>query len=161
MTPTQFSRRLLRWIKWPPRILYALGLGHVYGRLVLLLTTTGRKSARPRVTPLQYEEIDGAVYVASALGDRADWFRNLEADPRVEVRIRGRRFPGIAEPIVDRIRVADFLEYRLNRHPRMVGAIMRREGLPPDPTRADLERYAANRALVIIRPGVGSGEAGE
>ena len=161
MGPTRWSRKLLRWIKWPPRILYGLGLGRVYGRLVLLLTTTGRKSGRPRVTPLQYEEIDGEVLVASALGDRADWFRNLEADPRVEVRLRGRRFPGIAEPIVDRVRVADFLEYRLNRHPRMVGAIMRREGLPSDPTRVELERYAANRALVIIRPVVGSGEGGK
>lgn len=152
MTPTRLSRRLLRLIKWPPQVLYAIGLGRLYGRLVLLLATTGRKSGRRRVTPLQYEEIRGEIYVASARGDRADWFRNIEADPRVEVRVRGRRFPGIAEPIVDRIQVADFLEYRLNRHPRMVGAIMRREGLPPDPTRADLERYAANRALVIIRP---------
>jgi deazaflavin-dependent oxidoreductase (nitroreductase family) len=114
------------------------------------------------VTPLQYEEIDGAIYVASALGDRADWFRNIEADPRVEVRIRSRRFPAMAEPVTDRSRVADFLEFRLRRHPRMVSAIMRREGLPPHPDRADLERYAARRALVIIRPLRGvSAERGE
>lgn len=161
MTPTRFSRRLLRWIKWPPQILYALGLGRLYGRLVLLLTTTGRKSGRRRVTPLQYEEIRGEIYVASALGDRADWFRNIEADPLVEVRVRERRFRGIAETVVDRTRVADFLEYRLNRHPKMVGAIMRRDGLPSDPGRTDLERYAEQRALVIIRPVAGSGEAGK
>jgi len=158
VAPTQFSRRLLRWIKIPPRILYSLGLGRIYGRIVLLLVTTGRKSGRPRVTPLQYEEIDGEIHVASALGDRADWFRNIEADPRVEVRVRTRRFSGTAEAIVDRGRVADFLEYRLNRHPKMVGAIMRREGLPRHPDRKDLERYAEDRALVIIRPAAASGE---
>ncbi len=157
----RMSRRLLRWIKKPPQILYALGLGPVYGRLVLLLITTGRKTGRPRVTPLQYEEIDGAIYVASAQGDRADWFRNIQADPQVEVRVRSRRFSGIAEPITDRTQVADFLYYRLRRHPRMIGAIMRREGLPPDPDRSDLERYAEDRALVIIRPLTGSSTRSE
>jgi len=38
------------------RALYALGLGRLIGRLILLLTTTGRKSGLPRVTPLQYSE---------------------------------------------------------------------------------------------------------
>lgn len=161
MASTQFSRKLLRWIKRPPQILYALGFGHLYGRVVLLLTTTGRKSGLPRVTPLQYEEIDGEIYVASALGDRADWFRNIEADPAVEVRVRSHRFSGMAEAVTDRDRVADFLEYRLRNHPRMVGAIMRRGGLPPHPDRADLERYAERRALVIIRPAPALGERGE
>ncbi len=147
----RFSRRFLRAIKRPPQFLYAIGLGPIYGRLVLLLTTRGRKTGRPRVTPLQYEKIDGVFHVASARGDRADWFRNIVADPRVEVRVRSRRFAGIAEPITDPGRVADFLEYRLQRHPRMVGAIMRREGLPKNPGRADIEGYATERALVIVR----------
>ena len=161
MTGTRFSRTLLRLIKRPPQILYALGLGPIYGRLVLLLTTTGRKSGLPRVTPLQYEEMDGDIYVASALGDQADWFRNIQANPKVEVRIRSRRFAGIAEPITDPSRVADFLEFRLRRRPKMVGAIMRREGLPPNPDRADLESYAEQRALVIIRPVPALPERGE
>ena len=148
---TRLSKRFMRIIKRPPQVLYAIGLGPLYGRLVLLLTTTGRKSGLPRVTPLQYEEIDGAFLVGSARGDQADWFRNIVADPRVAVRVRSRSFSGIAEPVTDPGRVADFIEYRLRRHPKMVGAIMRREGLPQDPSRADLERYAAGRAVVIVR----------
>ena len=157
----RFSRSLLRFIKLPPRILYALGLGPLYGKLVLLLTTTGRRSGRRRVTPLQYEEIEGAIHVASALGTRADWFRNIIADPRVGVRVRSRRFAGIAEPVTDRTRVADFLEYRLDRHPRRVGAILRREGLSAHPDRAELEDYAAGRAMVIIRRVPALSERGE
>ena len=49
-------------------------------RMVLLLTTIGRKSGLPRITPLQYEEIDGAYYVASARGAQADWFRNIKME---------------------------------------------------------------------------------
>ena len=38
---------------------YKRGIGPT--RMVLLLTTTGRKSGLPRVTPLQYEDIDGLL----------------------------------------------------------------------------------------------------
>lgn len=143
---------LWRVLKLPPRLLYAIGLGPVYGRIVLLLTTTGRKSGQPRVTPLQYEEIDGAVYVASARGVKADWYRNIVANPQVHVRVKSRRFAGTADPITDPAHIADFLEVRLQRHPRMIGAILQREGLSKTPTRAELERYAANRTMVVIRP---------
>lgn len=132
--------------------LYALGLGRIVGRIILLLTTTGRKSGLPRVTPLQYEEIDGTIYVASALGTRAHWFRNILADPRVCVRVKSRSFHGTAEPVVDPIRIADFLELRLRRHPEMIKAILRSEGLSEAPTREELEAYARKLAMVIIHP---------
>jgi deazaflavin-dependent oxidoreductase (nitroreductase family) len=134
------------------RFLYRIGMGPLLGRLVLLLTTRGRKTGLDRVTPLQYEEADGAIYVASARGTRADWFRNLAADPRVTVRMRNRVFEGTAEAVTDPCRIADFLELRLRRHPRMVGAILRSEGLPAAPTRAELEEYARQLAMVIIHP---------
>lgn len=54
---------ILRLNHYPPHLLYVLGLEPIIGRIVLLLTTTGRKSGRPRVTPLQYEEIDGIIYL--------------------------------------------------------------------------------------------------
>jgi len=134
------------------RALYRLGLGHFIGRLILLLTTTGRKSGLPRVTPLQYEEVDGAVYVASALGTRADWFRNILANPCVQMQVGPRQFDGIAETVTDPGRIADFLELRLRRHPKMVGVILKSEGLPEAPSRAELEAYARQLAMVIIHP---------
>ncbi len=141
-----------RLLRLPPRILYALGLGSLQGRLVLLLTTVGRKSGLPRVTPLQYEEVNGTFQVGAARGVKADWFRNIQANPAVEVRVKSRRFRGQAEPVVDPARIADFLELRLRRHPRMIGAMFRSEGLPPMPDREQLEAYAARRAMVVIRP---------
>jgi deazaflavin-dependent oxidoreductase (nitroreductase family) len=134
------------------RALYAIGLGPLIGRLVLLLTTTGRKTGLPRVTPLQYEEIDGAFYLGSSRGQKADWFRNILANPHVEVRVKSRRFRGVAETVTDPPRVADFLELRLRRHPKMIGAILQREGLTAQPDRAQLEDYAARLAIVVVRP---------
>ena len=148
----RLAKLFLRSIKLPPQMLYALGLGPTYGRLVLLLTTIGRKSGLPRVTPLQYEEVDGVFYVASARGQQADWFLNIVANPQVEVRVKARHFHGVAEPMTDPISMADFLELRLQRHPRMLGTMFRVQGLPARPKRTQLEQYATRRTLVAIRP---------
>ena len=139
-------------LKLPARIPYALGLGKLQGRFVLLLTTVGRKTGKSRVTPLQYEEVDGDFCVASARGLKADWVQNILANPEVVVRVKNVRFRGRAEVIVETDRVADFLELRLSRHPKMVGTMMRAEGLPSKPTRVQLESYAAKRVMIIIHP---------
>lgn len=141
---------LLRLTHYPPRVLYALGLGPLIGRLVLLLVTTGRRSGLPRVTPLQYEDIDGAITLGAARGMKADWVRNILADPAVTVQIGARRFSGFAEIVSDVARMADFLELRLERHPKMVGTMLRSEGLPFPPGRAQLEAYAAGLTVVVI-----------
>jgi deazaflavin-dependent oxidoreductase (nitroreductase family) len=134
------------------KALYAIGLGPLAGRLVLLLTTTGRKSGLPRTTALQYEEVDGAIYLGSSKGTRADWFKNLVANPCVSIRVKSRQFSGQAQAVIDPALIADFLELRLRHHPRMVGAMLKAEGLPATPSRAELETYASKLALAIIRP---------
>jgi len=142
---------LWRMMKFP-RLLYKLGFHHFMGHMVLLLTTVGRKSGLKRVTPLQYEEIDGSYCVASARGPKADWYRNILANPDVEVQIRSNRFHAIAEPTTDPSCIADFLQIRLQRHPILVGNMLRSEGLPKSPDRAQLERFAEKSAMVVIRP---------
>jgi len=145
-------RRLLRAIKLPPQIAYAMRRDPLIGRVVLLLTTRGRRSGLPRVTPLQYEEIDGAYYIGSARGIDADWVQNILIDPHVQVRVGARCFDGLAEVTIDRARILGFLELRLKRHPRMMGALLRAEDLPRNPTRAQLARMSTRLALVVIRP---------
>lgn len=151
MSQRKFSF-LWKVIQYPPQALYALGLGGLIGRMVLLLTTTGRKSGKTRVTPLQYEEMGSAIYVASARGIDADWFRNIAHNPHVFVRVGSRKFAGHAEATTDPHRIADFLESRLRQHPKMMSAILRTEGVPRNPSRADLEAFAAHSAMAVITP---------
>lgn len=65
----------------------------VMGMPVLFLTTTGRKSGEPRTTPLTYPVRDGdqIVLVASWGGDdrHPQWYRNLQADPKVTAKVDG------------------------------------------------------------------------
>lgn len=130
---------------------YKRGFGPT--RVVMILTTIGRKSGLPRQTPLQYEEVDGDYYIASARGADADWFRNIRANPKVHVQIRDREFDAIAEPVTDPVRIADFIELRLKRHPIMIRLIMHLfDGLPLRFNRADLESMAREKALVRLHP---------
>ena len=145
----RFVWRLLKFL--PPRLAYSLGLGSIAGRIVLLLTTVGRRSGLPRVTPLLYDEIDGIFYVGSARGEKADWYRNLQANPNVEVTVGSRQFKGCADLITDPLQVTDFLEKRLKLHPILTTTVMRLESLGPNPSREELEQYARRRTLVAIR----------
>jgi deazaflavin-dependent oxidoreductase (nitroreductase family) len=60
----------------------------------LLLTTTGRRTGRPRTTPLLYvPDGDGYVVAGSNWGQphHPGWALNLRADPRATATVDGRR----------------------------------------------------------------------
>lgn len=65
----------------------------------LILTTTGRKSGQPHVTPLIYLG-DGDRYVvfASKGGNPKNpaWYHNLVTNPAVTVEVEGESFPAVA-----------------------------------------------------------------
>jgi len=71
---------------------------------MLALTMIGRQSGKPRTVQLAYVEHDGAYHVvASAMGqDRhPGWRYNLEANPDVELQVRGRRLVARARVLSD------------------------------------------------------------
>ncbi len=76
-------------------------VGHIWkeASTVLLLTTSGRRSGKPRTVPLIYaRDGDRFVIVASKGGapDHPGWYRNLEYTPEVEVRVESEVFPARA-----------------------------------------------------------------
>jgi deazaflavin-dependent oxidoreductase (nitroreductase family) len=144
------KRAFYKQSKIGPKIAYRLGLGPLIGRVVLLLTTTGRKTGLERVTPLQYELIDGDYYIGAALGLKADWVRNLIADPHVQLRVKNKSYTGKAEVIADVGKIVDYIEYRLKQRPRMVGMILRLDGVSTRPSLEELEEYAAERVVVRV-----------
>ncbi len=61
-----------------------------FGSTVLLLTTTGRKTRRPRTWPISYlQEGDRFIILAANGGQprHPSWYLNLQANPRVSVQI--------------------------------------------------------------------------
>jgi deazaflavin-dependent oxidoreductase (nitroreductase family) len=68
------------------------GLGGTFQKIpVALLTTTGRKSGQPRVSPLYFlRDGDRVVVAASRSGSDKNpmWYLNLKANPKVSVQIK-------------------------------------------------------------------------
>lgn len=135
-----------------PILAYKIGLGPLIGRFILLLTTTGRKTGLPRVTPLQYEVINGVFHIGAVFGMKTDWVRNIQADLLVEVRVKKTTFRGRADIYTSPEEIADFIQYRLSKHPRMLGLIMKLDGFTSRPSREELIEYSKNLALVRITP---------
>ena len=88
------ARPPLRWLLRLPNALYSAHLGWLLGQRFVQLTVRGRRSGRPRRVVLEVlgHSATGELWIASAWGVRAQWFRNVSADPRVQVRVGGRHF---------------------------------------------------------------------
>ncbi len=70
-----------------PLALIRIGLGFLFWRSMLVLTTTGRKSGAPHQVMLSFFVLDETYYVISGWGESTDWYQNIEADPTVRVRV--------------------------------------------------------------------------
>jgi|SRR5688572_8118772 len=73
--------------------------GHFAGKPMLLLHTRGAKTGLERVSPVMtFVEGERYVIVASKGGAPADpdWYRNILANPDVEVEFGTERFPAVA-----------------------------------------------------------------
>ena len=68
---------------------------------IAIIETTGRKSGRPRRTPVGKAVEGGTLWVVAEHGRRAAWVRNIEADPRVRVRLGRRWRTATAHPLPD------------------------------------------------------------
>ena len=64
-----------------PHLAWHLGFGRIVGRFFIVITTTGRKSGRPRHTMTFYTRSSDRIYAACLYGPSSDWFRNLLANP--------------------------------------------------------------------------------
>lgn len=88
-------------------LLWRLGLGswlnawpEVGGR-IMVITHTGRKSGLRRQTPVNYAIVDGEIYCVAGFGQISDWYRNLLAQPQVEVWLPEGWWMGRADDISD------------------------------------------------------------
>jgi len=70
-------------------------------RAFALLETTGRRSGRPRHTPVGNGLAGEVFWVVAAHGTRADYVRNIQANPRVRVKLGRLWRTGTAVPLPD------------------------------------------------------------
>ena len=69
--------------------------------MFLYLTTTGRRTGLPREIEIWFTERDDRYYIIAEHVDRANWVRNICANPHVYVRVGDRRFEATARLIAN------------------------------------------------------------
>jgi deazaflavin-dependent oxidoreductase (nitroreductase family) len=131
------KRRLItalqvRLLNPPIRALAARGLAPG----VALLETTGRKSGRPRRTPVTngLERGSNTFWLVAEQGRKAAYVRNIEADPRVRVRVGRRWRAGVGQVLDD-----DDARERQRGMPRLHAATVRAMGTELVTVRIDLD----------------------
>lgn len=71
-----------------------------FGRLFILVYTKGRKTGKQRITPVEYQTIEGEMYIFAGRGKKADWLKNMLANPEdVKIKKGFKTYPIIFEVI--------------------------------------------------------------
>jgi len=65
----------------------------------LYLTTTGRTSGLPREIEIWFVDTEGKYYILAEKFHEAHWVRNIEKNPRVQVRVGDRSFGATARAL--------------------------------------------------------------
>lgn len=63
---------------------------------VAALTTTGRKSGKPRTTFVRAFRTGDTAFLVAIAGENTLWCKNIRSDPHVRLRFRRRTFDGLA-----------------------------------------------------------------
>jgi deazaflavin-dependent oxidoreductase (nitroreductase family) len=88
-----------------------------------LLETTGRKSGQPRRTPIGGRRAGREFWFVSEYGEKSQYVRNIQADPKVRVRLHGSWHAGTAHLVPE-----DDAKARLKALPRLNSAGVRALG---------------------------------
>jgi deazaflavin-dependent oxidoreductase (nitroreductase family) len=136
-----------------PILLQRVGLGALTARNVLLIRTNGRRTGVPRTVGVRYSRReDGTFGILGGWRGSSQWFRNVQADPTVVLRLEcGRTVPARARAMTDdevRATIADYLD----RNPIGRRTIRFETGMTPDGTPETLAKIAAHYPGFVLRP---------
>ncbi len=148
----------LRWLRSKPvgalRLAFRLPIYLSRLNLGWLLGHRGRESGLPRETVLEaifYDPKTRESVVLSAWGEKADWYRNVEATPALEVRTGGQRYVPEQRFLTPEENHAVIPDYR-RRHPLAFRVFAKVFGYPLDGTESARREVARSLRLVAFRP---------
>jgi deazaflavin-dependent oxidoreductase (nitroreductase family) len=138
-----------------PIYLYRLDLGRLLGHRFLLLVHRGRESGLLCETVLEvllYDPVTRESVVLSAWGEKADWYRNIEAAPALEVRTGAQRYVPEQRFLAPEENHAVISDYGW-RHPLAFRVFARVFSYPLEGTEAARREVSCSLRLVASRPG--------
>jgi len=76
-------------------------MGNPISGYIMVLKTIGNKSGLMRYAPVNYAIHEGKIYCLSGMGKIAHWYKNLSANPKVEVILPSGIISGEAVTVTD------------------------------------------------------------
>jgi len=120
----------------------------IVSKTILLITFSGRKSGKTYTTPVSYSQDGDQVYIFT----HADWWKNLRSGAPVVLRIRGREYQGVAEPVAEDKQA---IAAGLSAHLRKVQSDARYYSVTfdehKDPRAEEVEKAAQTVVMIRIR----------
>lgn len=108
-TPQQMItlRRIFHAMNYFMVFLWKIGLGKAiniwpagFGR-IMVIKHRGRKTGKEYLTPVNYTIVDGEIYSTAGFGSISDWYRNMLANPKIELWLPDSRRKACPEDISD------------------------------------------------------------
>ncbi|MEG3630485.1 nitroreductase family deazaflavin-dependent oxidoreductase [Streptomyces poriticola] len=134
-----------------PILLFRAGLGPLFGRRMLLLHHTGRVSGLDRRVVLEvvaYDPEAPAWTVASGFGPKADWYRNLQEQPKTVIQF-GNRHHAVTARFLPAEQGAGIMADYARRHPATARRLCSFMGFEADGDEAAFR--VAGRAIPFVR----------
>ncbi len=137
-----------------PIYLYRLDLGWLLGHRFLLLVHRGRKTGLLHQTVLEVVLYDPSIresVVVSAWGEDADWYRNLQKCPAIEIETGRESYEPLQRFLSPEEANAALASYE-RRHPWAARILGRLLGYPLGGPEAARRAFAESVCLVAFRP---------
>ena len=130
---------IMRWLVSSP-------LHFLVSKSIMLMTYQGRRTGQTYTVPMNYLAVGDTLYTISSK-DRV-WWRNLQSEAYVRLRLRGKDVSARARAIVEADQVAKDLRLMIETAPRMgrfFGIRMDNAGAPDS---EDIARLASQKVMV-------------
>ncbi len=110
-TREEYDQELVAMFKQFNKVMiwmWKLGLGRFINLMpasvgqIMVLVHTGRKSGLTRRTPLNFARIGDGIYCLAGFGPNAHWYKNVKANPQVEVWLPDGWWAGMAQEVTER-----------------------------------------------------------
>ncbi|GJM41436.1 MAG: hypothetical protein DHS20C20_17180 [Ardenticatenaceae bacterium] len=95
----RFNRFML--LMWRLGLARFINISPEKGGQIMVIKHIGHKTGKMRQTPVNYAEIDGEIYCTAGFGKVSHWYRNLLANPDVELWLPNGRFHAHAQEITN------------------------------------------------------------
>jgi deazaflavin-dependent oxidoreductase (nitroreductase family) len=148
--------RLLKFFFKVPVWVHKMGFGgweRLVGAQWMLITTKGRKTGKPRdtmVDVMDYDKTSDTYYIEAAYGARADWYKNIQANPVFEAKVGRRKFKARAGALTTE-GASEMLVQFYRSKPTYTRSVMAMAGMKfKDET--ELRELGKNLTLFAVKP---------